>query len=77
MNEQARARAHREQFGRKIALERNYRALSLEQLAELTAIDVAMLRNIEETSIDFSIEYMFTLFEVLNIDTQDFFSDFK
>ncbi|WP_121810340.1 helix-turn-helix domain-containing protein [Mucilaginibacter kameinonensis] len=76
MDEKAKARTHRELFGRKIALERKYRALSLEQLSERTAIDIALLTGIEDSTIDFSIEYLFILFEVLEIDARDFFSDF-
>jgi len=76
MDEQAKARAYRELFGRKIALERAYRALTFEQLAERTGIDIAMLIAIEDSTIDFPLEYLFLLFDALEIDARDFFSDF-
>ncbi len=77
MDDKAKARKARIQFGRKLVLERAYRVMSLEQLAERTGIPTALLNAIEEGTTDFPIDYMFLLFDALDIDGRDFFADFK
>ncbi|AYL94286.1 helix-turn-helix domain-containing protein [Mucilaginibacter celer] len=77
MDDKAKAREARIQFGRKLVLERAYRVMSLEQLAERTGISTSVLSAIEEGTTDFPIDYMLLIFDALDIDGKDFFTDFK
>jgi transcriptional regulator with XRE-family HTH domain len=77
MDKHAKAKRNLLRFGRKIAVERAYRNISLKKIAEQTGIPIFMLSEIEAGTTDFSIEDMFLLLNVLEVDLAEFFAGFE
>ncbi|MEO3405050.1 helix-turn-helix transcriptional regulator [Mucilaginibacter sp. CAU 1740] len=77
MDEHAKAKRNLLRFGRKIAVERAYRNISLNKIAEQTGIPIFMLSEIEAGTTDFSIEDMFLLLNILEVDLSEFFAGFE
>ncbi|WP_154402510.1 helix-turn-helix transcriptional regulator [Mucilaginibacter endophyticus] len=75
MDDKARARELRIKTGRKFALERAYRSLTVAQLAERTGIPIETIIVIEDGVSDFLLEDMLVLLNVLDIDIKEFFAD--
>jgi transcriptional regulator with XRE-family HTH domain len=77
MYEHAKAKRNLLRFGRKIAVERAYRNISLNKIAQQMGIPIFMLSEIEAGTTDFSIEDMFLLLNVLEVDLAEFFAGFE
>ncbi|UOE49387.1 helix-turn-helix domain-containing protein [Mucilaginibacter sp. SMC90] len=75
MDEKAKARALRIKAGHKFALERAYRSLTREQVAETTGIQIETVIAIEEGLSDFLVEDMLALLDAFDIDIKEFFAD--
>ncbi|UOE48775.1 helix-turn-helix domain-containing protein [Mucilaginibacter sp. SMC90] len=73
--DEARARELRIKSGRKFLLERAYRSLTREQVAERAGVPIETVIVIEEGISDFLLEDMLSLLNVLDIDINEFFAD--